>query len=87
VLVDETELEAGFIGPSDIIKIADAWRRAKNLRASCIAVVAPNVVVFGLNRMFQLVANEEERIMVFRKREDAADWLIHQTEPSPLPPK
>lgn len=34
VLIDETDLGAGFVGPSDIGRIAEAWRKAAALRTA-----------------------------------------------------
>jgi hypothetical protein len=76
ILIDESELRPGLIGPVDIGKIADAWRAAPDLRSAHIAVVAPNLVVFGLNRMFQGIADREDRVSVFRVRDDALRWLL-----------
>lgn len=75
VLVDESELKVGLIGPGDIQRIAHQWSMAKNLREAAIAVVAPNPVVYGLNRMFQLVSNADTRLAVFWVRSAAVEWL------------
>jgi len=56
VLIDETEL-AGFVGPSDIGRIARAWKSATALRQSRIGAFATNPVIYGLNRMFQGLAD------------------------------
>ena len=75
VLIDESELKVGLIGPDDIRRIAHQWSIAKNLRDAAIAVVAPNPVVYGLNRMFQLVSNADTRLAVFWDRTAAVDWV------------
>ena len=38
-------------------------------------MVAPNPVVYGLNRMAIVFADDEDRIRVFRNREAATSWL------------
>ena len=76
VLIDETELGAGFVGPSDIGRIARAWKNAAALRQSRIAAFATNPVIYGLNRMFQGLADGAERVSVFNDRARARAWLL-----------
>lgn len=76
VLIDETELGAGFVGPSDIGRIAGAWRKASALRTVRIAALAPNPVIYGLNRMFQGLADGAERVSVFNDQARARAWLL-----------
>ena len=76
VLIDETDLGAGFVGPSDIGRIADAWRKAAALRSIRIAAFATNPVIYGLNRMFQGLAHGADRVSVFNDRARARDWLL-----------
>lgn len=73
VLVDESELNVGLITSADIQRIANRWAGAKC--GAVIAVVAPNPVVYGLNRMFQLVSGADGRLSVFWNREAAIAWL------------
>ena len=75
VLIDESELKVGLIGTGDIQRIAHQWSMAKKLRDAAIAVVAPNPVVYGLNRMFQLVSNTDTRLAVFWDRPAAIEWV------------
>jgi len=42
---------------------------------AAIAVVAPNKVVYGMNRMFQLVSNADTRLAVFWTRQAAVAWV------------
>jgi len=76
VLIDETDLGAGVVGPSDIGRIAHAWKQAAALRAIRIAAFAPNPVIYGLNRMFQGLATGAERVSVFNDRARARAWLL-----------
>ena len=76
VLIDETDLGAGFVGPSDIGRIAQAWRKAGALRSIRIAAFASNPVIYGLNRMFQGLAEGAERVSVFNDRARAKAWLL-----------
>jgi len=75
VLIDESELKVGLFAPTDIQRIAQAWSSAERLRRAPIAVLAPNPVVYGLNRMFQLVSDADTRLSVFWNRAAAFDWL------------
>ena len=75
MLIDETNLGAGFVGPSDIGRIAQAWRKAGALRSIRIAAFATNPVIYGLNRMFQGLADGAERVSVFNDRARARAWL------------
>jgi hypothetical protein len=76
VLIDETDLGAGFVGPSDIGRIADAWRKATALRTVRIAAFASNPVIYGLNRMFQGLADGADHVTVFNDRARARAWLL-----------
>ncbi len=76
VLIDETDLGAGFVGPSDIGRIAHAWREAAALRSIRIAAFATNPVIYGLNRMFQGLADGAERVSVFNDCARARAWLL-----------
>jgi hypothetical protein len=76
VLIDETDLGAGFVGPSDIGRIANAWREAVALRSVRIAAYATNPVIYGLNRMFQGLAVGAEHVTVFNDRARARAWLL-----------
>jgi hypothetical protein len=77
VLIDETELRPSFIGPGDIGRFVDAWRRATALRSTRLAVFVSNPAMYGLNRMFQglLGRDGEDRMQVFTDRARAAAWL------------
>jgi hypothetical protein len=75
VLIDESELKVGLIGPGDINRIAHRWSGAEKLRRAAIAVVAPNKVVYGMNRMFQLVSDADTRLAVFWDRPAALAWV------------
>jgi hypothetical protein len=75
ILIDEMNLRPALIGPRDLKKIASFWRTTTALRAARMAVIAPNPVMYGLNRMFALIANDES-IHVFMWRQDAIAWLF-----------
>jgi hypothetical protein len=77
VLIDETEASPGLLNPLDIRRWIDNWKQARALKQGRIAVVAPTLVMFGLNRMAQGVAGAEsdEHLAVFRDREAAMRWL------------
>jgi hypothetical protein len=84
VLIDETGLGPGFVGPTDIQKILVAWRRATSLRTTRVAVLASNLAIYGLNRMFQGLAGRdaEGRVRIFTDKATARTWLL---EPVVLP--
>ena len=76
VLVDESGLRPGFITPNQIGEIAALWRNATAFRSAWIGVSAPSPVIYGLNRMFQALANAEGRVAVFNSRAAALAWLL-----------
>jgi hypothetical protein len=78
VLMDESDLQAGFMGASQVRDLADRWKATSALHAARIAVYAPGLTIFGLNRMFQGLAGKdaEDTISVFRNRVDAIAWLV-----------
>jgi predicted ATPase len=78
VLVDQTELRPGAISPAQVRRLADLWKGATALKDARIAAYSPNLVIFGLNRMFQLLANSEDRVAVFKGRAEAIAWLLEQ---------
>ena len=75
VLIDETDLRPGVFGPGDIGRFATAWRRGTALRATRISVFVSNIAMYGLNRMFQGLANADDRVGVFHDRAHAMAWL------------
>jgi len=84
VLIDESGLRAGFVSPGQIRQIADEWRKAAAVRAARIAVFTPNLVIYGLNRMFQGWADAGDRVAVFTDRAAATAWLLERgSETSP----
>ena len=78
LLLDETDLTAGVMGFADIHDIASDWRGATALRSRRIAVVASNPFIRGLNQMFRVFANVENKdsVNAFSKRADALAWLV-----------
>lgn len=77
VLVDETEASPGLLNPLDIRRWIDNWKQAAALKQGRIAVVAPTLVMFGLNRMAQGLAggDSDAHLAVFRDRAAAEAWL------------
>ena len=77
ILIDETDLQPSFVGPGDIGRFAEAWRRGTALPSARIAVFVSNPAMYGLNRMFQgLIGHKGEgRMSVFTDRERAMAWL------------
>jgi hypothetical protein len=75
VLIDEDDLRPGFVGPGDIGRFVQAWRQGKALRAARLAVFVANIAMYGLNRMFQGLADAEGNVRVFHDRAHAMEWL------------
>jgi hypothetical protein len=75
VLIDESDLRPSLFGPGDIGRFAGAWRRSTALRSSHISVFVSNLAMYGLNRMFQGLANADGHVGVFQSRADALAWL------------
>ncbi len=77
ILIDETDARAGLLGAAEIGKWINRWRGATALKQGKIAVIAPSLVMFGLNRMAAGVAgsDSEGHLDVFRTREGALEWL------------
>jgi hypothetical protein len=77
VLVDETDASPGLLGLLEIRRWIDRWKRGA-VKHGRIAVVAPSLVMFGLNRMAQGVAgaDSDEHLAVFRDRDAALTWLL-----------
>ena len=83
VLIDETELRPTLFTPGDIGRFADVWRHATALRGTRLAVFVTNPAMYGLNRMFQSMADAHGHMNVFRDRSDALAWL-HQRDDPPV---
>ena len=81
ILMDESDLQPGLVGFSDIAEMVRDWRTAPNLRSSRIAVLAANPFIRGLNQIFRLLANVERKdsLSAFTKRADAVAWLVRPT--------
>jgi hypothetical protein len=77
VLIDETGLNPSFVGPGDIGRFVGSWRRAAALRSTRMAVFVPNLAMYGLNRMFEGLADAGGHMSVFRGRADAVAWLLN----------
>jgi hypothetical protein len=78
LLLDETDLRAGLMGFGDIQDIVGDWRRSNALKSRRIAVVASNPLIRGLNQMFRLFANVENKgsVSAFSDRGAALAWLV-----------
>jgi len=83
----------GMLGELDRLVAQDAslrvlidetdLRRGTALRASHIAVFVSNLAMYGLNRMFQGLANAADHVGVFHRRADAVAWLNAASVPIP----
>jgi hypothetical protein len=78
VLIDESEMKAALLGPTELRAMIDVLKGSAGLRyRSRIAIYAPSNIVYGLNRMAQAFAGEasEGRLAVFRTEDAAENWL------------
>jgi hypothetical protein len=77
VLVDETDASPGLLHIAEIRRWISRWSQATALKEGRIAVVAPTIVMYGLNRMAHAIAGDESEghLEVFRDRGDALIWL------------
>ena len=82
VLVDETDASPGLLGPSEVRSWIERWKRAELMQGR-LAVIAPSMVMFGLNRMAQGIAgaDAEHHLAVFKNRDDALSWLLGGAAP------
>jgi hypothetical protein len=79
VLIDESEMKAALLSTSELRAMMNALKASAGLRhRSRIAIYAPSVFVYGLNRMAQAFAGEasEGRLEVFRSEDAAKGWLL-----------
>jgi hypothetical protein len=79
VLIDESDMRAALLSPSELRAMIDALKASAGLRhRSRIANHAPSNLVYGLNRMAQAFAGEasEGRLEVFRSEDAARSWLL-----------
>jgi hypothetical protein len=81
IFIDESAFKPDLLSGIHIQEFAKQWRNATALRAARMSVHAPSPVMFGLNRMFQLWADAEDRVAVFRRRDEALAWLPHPGGP------
>jgi hypothetical protein len=85
VLIDESDMKAALLSPSELRAMIDALKASAGLRhRSRIAIYAPSNLVYGLNRMAQAFAGvaSEGRLEVFRSEDAARRWLLRGTAPS-----
>jgi hypothetical protein len=78
VLIDESEMKAALLGPSELRAMIDSLKQTGLRARSRIAIYAPSNLVYGLNRMAQAFAGEawEGRLAVFRTENAAEEWLL-----------
>ena len=88
VLIDESDMKATLLTPSELRRMIDALKNSPGLRKrSRIAICAPSPLVYGLNRMAQAFAGKESegRLEVFRTKESAEVWLRRHEPTSATP--
>ena len=80
ILVDQTDMQPGLLGFSDIAELVSDWRKAPALRSSRFAFVATNPLIRGLNQLFRLSAKLEHKdsMSAFSERADAVAWLMRK---------
>jgi hypothetical protein len=80
IFIDEAQFKPDLLSGIHIQEFAKQWRNAAALRAARMSVHAPNPVMYGLNRMFQLWAGAEDKMAVFRDRDEALAWLLRRDQ-------
>lgn len=82
-LVDLTPVRRVAATAAALNMFADSFRAVDQLAVrTCLAIVAPSTVAFGLSRMYALLrAGAPEEIRIFRTRAEAEAWL----HAAPLP--
>ena len=78
VLIDESDASPGLLSIQEIRSWIDRWKRSVALKQGRIAVIAPSMVMYGLNRMAQGFSGNayEGHLAVFRDRGAAIGWLL-----------
>jgi hypothetical protein len=86
VLVDESEIYPEAVGNTELRNMMGAWLESDGLRnQSRIAIYAPSHLVNGLALMVQAFGGgpADHRLMVFRSRRAARNWLLGDTPARP----
>jgi hypothetical protein len=78
-LFADYELATGFTADTDGMReLARRGRYDGELvppTLGVIGIVAPNLLIYGMNRMWMMLANTPFECNVFREREPAIEWL------------
>jgi hypothetical protein len=83
VLVDETEASPGLVGGSEIRRMVEHWRRATTLKRGRLAIVAPGLAMYGVNRMAQGRRRRCRRThRRLQSRAAATKWLFDVDPPA-----
>ena len=84
ILLDESELRPGLILPYDVPGIVDQWRSLLARPNVRLAALAPNPIIYGLNRLGLSMAARQtgDRVAVFQRRDDAIEWLASDQRPT-----
>jgi hypothetical protein len=77
ILIDESRFRPDLLSSLHIRQFAEQWRNATALNTARIAVHTPSLVMYGLNRMFQMLT-AEDRVAVFHTRAEAMAWLLER---------
>jgi hypothetical protein len=80
ILVDQTDMQPGLLGFTDMAEMVSDWRKAPGLRSSRFAFIATNPLIRGLNQLFRLSAKLEHKdtMSAFSERSDAVAWLMRK---------
>lgn len=79
-LTDYTGLTEVNVSSKAIKEVAALTREAIEADPGCVtAIVANEDLIFGMVRMWEIQATDSDSlIMVFRKREEAEEWIRHK---------
>ena len=69
------------VSPNDLQKLVKSVRQlTEEFSKARVAVVAPQNIIFGMGRMFQMMSEDlNHPYQIFRTKEAALDWLVGST--------
>ncbi len=74
IMTDMSEADFSRLSAHDIKRLGEYVKNSVKNKRLHVALIAPSDFVFGLSRMFEMFT-DIDTLMVFRNREEAANWL------------
>ena len=79
LLVDHTHAEGMDVSADDIRSLAGRGLRSNQIvERAWIAIAAPDLIMYGMTRMWEIVSRASFESHVARSREEAVTWLREQ---------